>query len=109
MRRNRRGLLGVVVLLAAAVLTFYFYSRAEHSDQERYLTEETARGDSTMSVIATGSISAVTTVQVGSQVSGIISRLYANFNSRVKKEQLLAELDPTPFEETLQQRRADLA
>jgi HlyD family secretion protein len=47
-------------------------------------------------------------VLVGSQVSGVISRLYADFNSRVKKGQLLAELDPTPFEQQVEQRRADL-
>ena len=51
-----------------------------------------------MTVTATGTLSAVTTVQVGSQVSGVIARLYADFNSQVKKGQLLAELDPTPFQ-----------
>jgi HlyD family secretion protein len=47
-------------------------------------------------------------VQVGSQVSGVIARLYADFNSQVKKGQMLAELDPTPFEAQVEQRRADL-
>jgi HlyD family secretion protein len=59
-------------------------------------------------VSATGTLSAVKTVQVGSQVSGIIAKLYADFNSRVKKGQMLAELDPTPFQQTIEQRRADL-
>ena len=61
-----------------------------------------------MTVSATGTLSAVITVQVGSQVSGVISRLYADFNSRVKKGQLLAELDPTPFQAQVEQRQADL-
>jgi len=61
-----------------------------------------------MTVTATGTLSAVTTVQVGSQVSGVIARLYADFNSRVKKGQLLTELDPTPFQAQVDQRRADL-
>ena len=61
-----------------------------------------------MTVTATGTLSAVTTVQVGSQVSGVIARLYADFNSQVKKGQLLAELDPTPFQAQVEQRRADL-
>jgi HlyD family secretion protein len=61
-----------------------------------------------MTVTATGTLSAVTTVQVGSQVSGVISRLYADFNSHVKKGQLLAELDPTPFQQTVDQRQADV-
>ena len=70
--------------------------------------EKVDRGDITMTVTATGTLSAVTTVQVGSQVSGVISRLYVDFNSRVKKGQLLAELDPTPFEQQVEQRRADV-
>ena len=61
-----------------------------------------------MTVTATGTLSAVTTVQVGSQVSGVIARLYADFNSKVKKGQLLAELDPTPFQAQVDQRRADV-
>src|SRR5207237_2151441 len=70
--------------------------------------EKAERGDITQTVTATGGLSAVTTVQVGSQVSGVIARLYADFNSRVKKGQLLAELDPTPFQAQVEQRQADL-
>ena len=74
----------------------------------QYRTEKVTRGTVTMSVTATGTVSAVTTVQVGSQVSGVIAQLYADFNSTVKKGQLLAELDPTPFQAQVEQRRADL-
>ena len=74
----------------------------------QYKTEKVDRGTVTMTVTATGTLSAVTTVQVGSQVSGVIARLYADFNSNVKKGQLLAELDPTPFEAQVEQRRADV-
>jgi len=70
--------------------------------------ERVDRGTVTMTVTATGTLSAVTTVQVGSQVSGVIARLHADFNSKVQKGQLLAELDPTPFEQQVEQRRADL-
>src|SRR5512135_1272870 len=75
---------------------------------EKYRTETVDNGEVAMTVTATGTISAVTTVQVGSQVSGIVARLYADFNSPVKKGQLLAELDPTPFQQTIAQRSADL-
>ncbi len=61
-----------------------------------------------MTVTATGTLSAVTTVAVGSQVSGVISHLYADFNSRVKKGQLLAEIDPTPFQAQVDQQKANL-
>lgn len=74
----------------------------------QYRTEKVDRGTVTMTVTATGTLSAVTTVQVGSQVSGVIARLYADFNSQVKKGQMLAELDPTPFQAQVEQRRADV-
>lgn len=77
-------------------------------DKEQYKTEKADRGDITMTVTATGTLSAVTTVQVGSQVSGVISALHADFNSRVKQGQLLAELDPTPFQAQVEQRQADV-
>ncbi|HUP49580.1 MAG TPA: efflux RND transporter periplasmic adaptor subunit [Thermoanaerobaculia bacterium] len=75
---------------------------------EQFRTEKVGRGTVTRTVTATGTLSAVTTVQVGSQVSGMISQLYADFNSRVQRGQLLAELDPTPFQAQVEQRRADL-
>jgi HlyD family secretion protein len=75
---------------------------------EQYKTEKVDRGNVTMTVTATGTLSAVTTVQIGSQVSGVIAQLYADFNSQVKKGQLLAELDPTPFQQQVEQRRADV-
>lgn len=90
--------------MTAAVLS----CRGRGNQNEQYKTEKASRGNVTMSVTATGTLSAVTTVQVGSQVSGVISRLYADFNSHVKKGQLLAELDPTPFQQTVDQRQADL-
>jgi HlyD family secretion protein len=76
---------------------------------EQYRTEKADRGTVTMTVTATGTLSAVTTVQIGSQVSGVIGRLYADFNSRVTRGQLLAELDPTPFQQTVEQRQADVS
>jgi HlyD family secretion protein len=78
------------------------------SKNQQYKTEKVDQGDITMTVTATGTLSAVTTVQIGSQVSGVIARLYVDFTSRVKKGQLLAELDPTPFEQQVEQRQADV-
>jgi HlyD family secretion protein len=97
-----------IVLLVGAVgagLAFW----PDKDKQSEFQTEVVERGEVTMIVTATGTISAVTTVQVGSQVSGIIARLHADFNSRVSKGQLLAELDPTPFEAQVAQRQADVA
>ena len=67
-----------------------------------------ARGDIIESVGATGTLQAVTTVQVGSQVSGNIKALYADFNSIVKKGQIVAELDPSLLQTQIEQARANL-
>ena len=94
----------VAIVLAAATLACGSRSKKD----EKFKTEPVTRGNVTMTVTATGTLSAVTTVQVGSQVSGVIARLYADFNSHVKKGQLLAELDPTPFQAQVEQRQADV-
>jgi HlyD family secretion protein len=94
----------VTILLLAALAA----CKGSGKKNEQYKTEKVDRGNITMTVTATGTLSAVTTVQVGSQVSGVISRLYADFNSHVTKGQLLAELDPTPFQAQVEQRQADV-
>jgi HlyD family secretion protein len=96
-------------LTAILIIAALFSCKGRGKKDDQYKTEKIDRGDVTMTVTATGAVSAVTTVQVGSQVSGVISRLYADFNSKVKKGQLLAELDPTPMQAQMEQRRADLA
>lgn len=85
----------------------YYLARAK-SDVPKYRATPVDSGTVVSTVTATGTLSAVTTVAVGSQVSGIISKLYVDFNSHVKKGQLLAELDPTPFQEALDQQRANV-
>jgi len=108
-RRKKGWLLVVVlVLVGTGVGTGYALWPERAHPASEFQTETVERGDVAMTVTATGTISAVTTVQVGSQVSGIIARLHADFNSRVRRGQLLAELDPTPFEAQVEQRRADL-
>ena len=57
---------------------------------------------------ATGTLEAVTTVQVGTQVGGIIQELYADFNSIVKKGQVIARLDPTLLQTNIEQQRANV-
>jgi HlyD family secretion protein len=99
MRKTTTTILLILTLMAC---------KGRGSKDNQYKTEKADRGTVTMTVTATGTLSAVTTVQVGSQVSGVISRLYADFNSEVKKGQLLAELDPTPFQAQVEQRRADV-
>lgn len=76
--------------------------------EPKYRTAKVDRGDVTQTVTATGTVSAVTSVAVGSQVSGIIAKLHADFNSQVHKGDLLAELDPTPFQEKVNASQAGL-
>ena len=106
-KTKRRAILALIVL-SVVVVAVSLFARRKDDDEQKYRLEAITRGDVATTVTATGTLSAVTTVQVGSQVSGVISRLYADFNSRVQKGQVLAELDPTPFEAQVEQRRADL-
>ena len=108
-RPLRSALTWLVVLALLGGAAWFFLLRDKEEAPPEYRTDALSRGTVTSTVTATGTLSAVTTVQVGSQVSGIIARLYADFNSRVQKGQLLAELDPTPFIAQVEQRRADLA
>src|SRR5919108_1421391 len=74
-----------------------------------YRAEAVTRGPMTEIVSATGDVSAIITVNVGSQVSGTISKLYVDFNSQVKKDQPLADLDPRLFRAALEKAQAGLA
>lgn len=107
--KQRRFLIIAILVVTGILVGLFFFRRDRDKGGEPYRAEAVSRGDITSTVSATGTLSAVTTVQVGSQVSGIIARLYADFNSQVKKGQILAELDPTPFLQTVEQRQADVA
>ena len=73
-----------------------------------YVTAQVDRGDIESTVTTTGNLNAVITVQVGSQVSGNITALYADFNTKVKKGQLVALIDPAPFQAAVDQAKATL-
>jgi HlyD family secretion protein len=100
------GLRAILPLLAAVVCVAC-HPMGRSSPQ--YQTAPVTRGDLLQHVTATGSLSAVVSVDVGSQVSGKISHLYADFNSGVKKGQLVAEIDPTLYAAALRQAQGDLA
>lgn len=83
-----------VLLLAAAVL-IYFFSRKEKAEEITFDTAKVVKSNIQNSITATGTIEPVTSVSVGTQVSGIVSKLYVDYNSVVKKGQVIAELDKT--------------
>lgn len=97
-----------VALVVVAVILFAAFGLGK-KDKTQYFTAKIEKGDIREVVEATGTINAVTTVQVGSQVSGTISKLFVDFNSHVKAGQMLAKIDPSLFEGTLLQAQADLA
>src|SRR6185312_2908057 len=92
----------------AAVLLAGFYFWGDSSSTPQYMTARVERGNLRNTVTATGTVQAVTTVQVGSQASGTISALYADFNSVVKKGQVVAQLDPSTAKAQVDQARANL-
>ncbi|HKD18207.1 MAG TPA: efflux RND transporter periplasmic adaptor subunit [Thermoanaerobaculia bacterium] len=105
MMLNRRWLLlGGAVVLAG----FLVFLGLGHNSQAQNFTSKVERGAIHDVVEATGTINAVTTVQVGSQVSGSIAKLNADFNSRVRKGDVIALIDPALFEGAVQQAKADL-
>jgi HlyD family secretion protein len=105
--KRRRGLLASVVLLAAAgVAGFMIWgNKAAASD---YITAKVERGNVEVNVSATGTVQAVTTVLVGSQVSGTVQWLGADFNSQVKRGQVIARLDPAIFQAQVDNARASV-
>src|SRR5215467_13957473 len=104
--KQRRYLIIAILVVVGVLVGLFFFRRGKDQGGDQYRTEAVSQGSISASVNATGTLSAVTTVQVGSQVSGIIARLYTDFNGRVKKGQLLAELDPTPFQQAIAQQSA---
>ncbi len=99
-----------MVVGGAAVLVLVLLATisARRGDGAQYLTAAVQRGEIRDAVDATGTVNAVVTVQVGSQVSGTISQLKADFNSRVHKGDVIALIDPTLLQGTLLQAKADL-
>src|ERR1017187_4393983 len=92
-----------------AALVFCSSCKPPGASTPRYQTAPLSRGDLVQHVTASGTLSAVVSVDVGSQVSGKITALYADFNSPVKKDQLVAEVDPTVYDAALRQAEGELA
>jgi HlyD family secretion protein len=104
--RTRRLVAGAVVLaIAVGAVVTWRVTRAPAP--VKYETATVDRGRIVAQVTATGTLSAIVTVQVGSQVSGRIAQLYADYNSPVKKGQLIAKIDPELFRAALDQAKAN--
>jgi HlyD family secretion protein len=100
----------VLTLVAVAAVGWYFYSaRNGAGDAPSFTTATIARGDILQTVTATGQLDPVMSVDVGSQISGLVKKLYVDFNSPVKKGDKLAEIDPATYQQRLRQAEANLA
>ena len=97
--------IGFVVLVLAALL----FSKCRSGSGQVFQTVAVARGPITQAVTATGTLNPVQNVQVGSQVSGNIQKLFADFNSIVKAGQVIAQIDPVVFQANVNQAEGDLA
>jgi len=105
---KKKVVIGVVVLVVIAGIVFGFtYFKRNNNKALKYEKAAIDRGDITALVDTTGTLNPVTLVDVGSQVSGKIANIYVDFNSQVKKGQLLAELDQSPFLTKVQQNEAN--
>jgi len=103
------GLLLLAVAIAGALAGgVWFLKTRGHQSQMQFDTAKVERGRLIAKVTATGTLSAIVTVQVGTQVSGRIAALYADFNSPVKKGQVIAKIDPLLYEATVDQAKANL-
>ena len=99
-------ILGLLLIAGGVGGYLYYYKDSEAS--VKYRTVKVERGSLATYVTANGTINPVITVLVGSQVSGTIQKLYADYNSRVKKDQLIAQIDPAIFQAQVSQARAKL-
>ena len=96
-----------IFILAVLIAGIFIFFRK--SDNElKYRTTKVDKGDITAIVTATGTVNAVTNVLIGTQVSGTIKDIYVDFNSLVKKGQVIAQIDPSVFEAQVGQARANL-
>jgi len=105
---KKKAIIGVVVVaVAAGVILGWSILRNDKNGLPKYRTEKLAKGDIEAVVTTSGTVNPITKVEVGSQVSGKIARLYVDYNSQVKEGQVLAELDLLPFETKVKQNEAN--
>jgi HlyD family secretion protein len=103
---KKKILVAVILMLILGIGGFFLFKNKGNG--VKFKTEKVTRGDIRASVTATGTMSAVTTVLVGTQVSGTIRQLFVDYNSVVKKGQMLAQIDPAIFQAQVEQAIANL-
>jgi HlyD family secretion protein len=103
-----KKILIIAPILIIVIVAIYFVVSKKGNTTAKFVTAAVQRGDIAINVTATGTLQALTTVLVGSQVSGTILNLYVDFNDKVKKGQILAQLDPILLKAQVAQAEADM-
>jgi HlyD family secretion protein len=98
-----------IALIVALLIVAFVVRQCSNAGADNYQIATVTRGPITQAVTATGTLNPVVNVQVGSQVSGNIAKLFADFNSQVKTGQVVAQIDPALFQATVTQAEGDLA
>ena len=106
--KKYRWLIGLLIILIAAIGYFYLKPKIEAKNIE-YTYTSLFQGDIEASVSSTGTLEAINTVDVGTQISGTIAKIYVDFNDKVRQGQPLAEMDMRMLQARLQSAKADLA
>lgn len=106
MKKKRLLTIAILVVVVAGVIVFF--TSSSKSDSEQWLTLPVTKGNLDVVVTATGTLAADTTVQVGTQVSGTIAKLYADWNTHVRQGQVMAKLDTTFLWASVEQAEANL-
>lgn len=99
----------ILLIIVVVVVAGYFWQKEKSGQTAVFRTEKVDRGNVVVSISATGTLSALNTIKVGTQVTGTIAKLYADFNDVVKKGQLLAQIDSTFLKTSVNQQRANLS
>lgn len=102
-------ILTVAIVAGVALLAAWWFLAGQREPDAGYRTAKVDRGDVAVVISATGTLRATTTVDVGSQVSGLVQDVLVDYNDQVSRGQAIARLDPAPFQTRLQQTEADLA
>jgi HlyD family secretion protein len=105
---NKKLVIGLVILIVVLVVGLELYIHRNFTKGPKLRTEAVQRGDIEATVVTSGTLSPVTLVSVGAQISGKVVKIVADFNAKVKKGDIMAELDPAPFKAAVEQSESNL-
>ncbi len=108
MTTSRRNLIILFLVLGAAAVAWRGWPTKDATSKQRYRTQSVDRGDIVQRIAANGTLNPVVLVNVGTQVSGTVYKVHADFNDRVDAGQVMAELDPSLFQAQVKQSEANL-